>query len=55
MLDDESNVLEYDFLERMKSPAGKVLRLFQVDKYGTLMTECKEGAQRNDKMFVSAK
>ena len=45
---DESNVLDSAFLERMNTllANGEVPGLFEGDEYATLMTACKEGAQR---------
>lgn len=45
---DESNVLDSSFLERMNTllANGEVPGLFEGDEYAALMTQCKEGAQR---------
>ena len=45
---DESNVLDSGFLERMNTllANGEVPGLFEGDDYATLMTACREGAQR---------
>lgn len=45
---DESNVLDSSFLERMNTllANGEVPGLFEGDEMTTLMTQCKEGAQR---------
>jgi len=45
---DESNVLDSSFLERMNTllANGEVPGLFEGDEYSALMTQCKEGAQR---------
>lgn len=45
---DESNVLDSGFLERMNTllANGEVPGLFEGDEFTTLMTQCKEGAQR---------
>lgn len=45
---DESNMLDSSFLERMNTllANGEVPGLFEGDEYTTLMTQCKEGAQR---------
>jgi dynein heavy chain 1, cytosolic len=50
---DESNVLESGFLERMNTllANGEVPGLFEGDEYTTLMTQCKEGAQREGMML----
>ena len=52
---DESNVLESGFLERMNTllANGEVPGLFEGDEYSTLMTQCKEGAQRDGLMLDS--
>uniref|UniRef100_A0A146KZ76 Dynein heavy chain, cytoplasmic n=1 Tax=Lygus hesperus TaxID=30085 RepID=A0A146KZ76_LYGHE len=52
---DESNVLESGFLERMNTllANGEVPGLFEGDEYSTLMTQCKEGAQREGLMLDS--
>jgi hypothetical protein len=53
---DESNVLDSGFLERMKTllANGEVPVLFEGDEYSTLMTQCKEGAQRDGLMLDSS-
>ncbi|KAL3873221.1 hypothetical protein ACJMK2_036362 [Sinanodonta woodiana] len=53
---DESNVLDSSFLERMNTllANGEVPGLFEGDEYTTLMTQCKEGAQREGLMLDSA-
>ncbi|XP_055327511.1 dynein heavy chain, cytoplasmic-like [Paramacrobiotus metropolitanus] len=50
---DESNVLESSFLERMNTllANGEVPGLFEGDEYTTLMTQCKEGSQREGLML----
>ncbi|XP_078590507.1 cytoplasmic dynein 1 heavy chain 1-like isoform X1 [Branchiostoma floridae x Branchiostoma japonicum] len=50
---DESNVLDSGFLERINTllANGEVPGLFEGDEYTTLMTQCKEGAQRNGLML----
>ena len=52
---DESNVLDSGFLERMNTllANGEVPGLFEGDEYATLMTACKEGAQRQGLMLDS--
>ncbi|KAK3912297.1 Dynein heavy chain, cytoplasmic [Frankliniella fusca] len=52
---DESNVLDSGFLERMNTllANGEVPGLFEGDEYATLMTQCKEGAQREGLMLDS--
>ncbi|XP_047110794.1 dynein heavy chain, cytoplasmic isoform X3 [Schistocerca piceifrons] len=52
---DESNVLDSGFLERMNTllANGEVPGLFEGDEYSTLMTQCKEGAQREGLMLDS--
>lgn len=47
---DESNVLDSSFLERMNTllANGEVPGLFEGDENTTLMTQCKEGAQREE-------
>lgn len=52
---DESNVLDSGFLERMNIllANGEVPGLFEGDEYTTLMTQCKEGAQREGLMLDS--
>lgn len=50
---DESNMLDSSFLERMNTllANGEVPGLFEGDEYTTLMTQCKEGAQREGEFF----
>ena len=45
---DESNVMDSGFMERMNTlrANGEVPGLFEGDEHTTLMTRCKEGAQR---------
>ncbi|QIW99025.1 hypothetical protein AMS68_004543 [Peltaster fructicola] len=52
---DESNVLDSGFLERMNTllANGEVPGLFEGDEYSTLMTACKEGAQRQGLLLDS--
>ncbi|KAB7503495.1 Dynein heavy chain, cytoplasmic [Armadillidium nasatum] len=52
---DESNVLDSSFLERMNTllANGEVPGLFESDEYTTLMTQCKEGSQREGLMLDS--
>ncbi|CAK8687664.1 unnamed protein product [Clavelina lepadiformis] len=52
---DESNVLDSSFLERMNTllANGEVPGLFEGDDYAALMTQCKEGAQREGLMLDS--
>ncbi|XP_077971534.1 cytoplasmic dynein 1 heavy chain 1-like isoform X1 [Styela clava] len=52
---DESNVLDSSFLERMNTllANGEVPGLFEGDEFTTLMTQCKEGAQREGLMLDS--
>nr|CAB3240292.1 cytoplasmic dynein 1 heavy chain 1 [Phallusia mammillata] len=52
---DESNVLDSSFLERMNTllANGEVPGLFEGDEYSALMTQCKEGAQREGLMLDS--
>ncbi|OZJ04271.1 hypothetical protein BZG36_02479 [Bifiguratus adelaidae] len=52
---DESNVLDSGFLERMNTllANAEVPGLFEGDEYATLMTQCKEGAQRDGVMLDS--
>ena len=47
---DEANVLDSGFLERMNTllANAEVPGLFEGDEYATLMTACKEGAQRQN-------
>ncbi len=53
---DEGNVLDSSFLERMNTllANGEVPGLFEGDEYTTLMTQCKEGAQRKGHMLDSS-
>ena len=53
---DESNVMDSGFLERMNTllANGEVPGLFEGDEYSTLMTQCKEGAQRDGLMLDSS-
>ena len=52
---DESNVLDSSFLERMNTllANGEVPGLFEGDEMTTLMTQCKEGSQREGHMLDS--
>ena len=52
---DESNVLDSSFLERMNTllANGEVPGLFEGDEMTTLMTQCKEDAQRHGLMLDS--
>ena len=52
---DESNVLDSSFLERMNTllANGEVPGLFEGDEMTMLMTQCKEGAQRDGLMLDS--
>ncbi|KAG8185039.1 hypothetical protein JTE90_017062 [Oedothorax gibbosus] len=52
---DESNVLDSGFLERMNTllANGEVPGLFEGDEFTTLMTQCKEGSQREGLMLDS--
>lgn len=52
---DESNVLDSSFLERMNTllANGEVPGLFEGDELTTLMTQCKEGSQKDGKMLDS--
>ncbi|XP_037874257.1 dynein heavy chain, cytoplasmic isoform X1 [Bombyx mori] len=52
---DESNVLDSGFLERMNTllANGEVPGLFEGDEFSALMTQCKEGAQREGLMLDS--
>ncbi|KAL6719365.1 dynein heavy chain [Lecanora helva] len=52
---DESNVLDSGFLERMNTllANAEVPGLFEGDEYATLMTACKEGAQRQGLLLDS--
>ncbi|XP_047532350.1 dynein heavy chain, cytoplasmic isoform X1 [Vanessa atalanta] len=52
---DESNVLDSGFLERMNTllANGEVPGLFEGDEFAALMTQCKEGAQREGLMLDS--
>merc|ERR1719193_188369 len=53
---DESNIMDSSFLERMNTllANGEVPGLFEGDEYTTLMTQCKEGAQRQGLMLDSS-
>ncbi|KAG0078658.1 hypothetical protein BGZ90_004687, partial [Linnemannia elongata] len=53
---DESNVLDSGFLERMNTllANAEVPGLFEGDEYASLMTQCKEGAQRDGLMLDSS-
>ncbi|KAJ3336987.1 hypothetical protein HDU93_001788 [Gonapodya sp. JEL0774] len=53
---DESNVLESSFLERMNTllANSEIPGLFEGDEYSSLMTQCKEAAQREGLMLDSA-
>lgn len=46
-------MLDSSFLERMNTllANGEVPGLFEGDEYTTLMTQCKEGAQREGNQF----
>ena len=52
---DEANVLDSGFLERMNTllANGEVPGLFEGDEYATLMTQCKEAAQRQGLLLDS--
>ncbi|CAJ0883095.1 1976_t:CDS:10 [Entrophospora sp. SA101] len=52
---DESNVLDSGFLERMNTllANAEVPGLFEGDEFNTLMTSCKEGAQKEGLMLDS--
>ncbi|KAF2103413.1 dynein heavy chain [Rhizodiscina lignyota] len=52
---DESNVLDSGFLERMNTllANAEVPGLFEGDEYATLMTACREGAQRQGLLLDS--
>ena len=52
---DESNVLDSGFLERMNTllANGEVPGLFEGDEYASLMTACREGAQRQGLLLDS--
>lgn len=52
---DESNVLDSGFLERMNTllANAEVPGLFEGDEYTTLMTACREGAQRDGQILDS--
>ncbi|CAF0789670.1 unnamed protein product [Didymodactylos carnosus] len=52
---DESNVMDSSFLERMNTllANGEVPGLFEGDEYSSLLSLCKEGAQRNGLMLDS--
>ncbi|KAJ3290947.1 hypothetical protein HK104_006430 [Borealophlyctis nickersoniae] len=53
---DESNVLDSGFLERMNTllANAEVPGLFEGDEYASLMTGCKEGAQKEGLMLDSS-
>ncbi|KAF8934382.1 dynein heavy chain [Dissophora ornata] len=53
---DESNVLDSGFLERMNTllANAEVPGLFEGDEHASLMTQCKEGAQRDGLMLDSS-
>jgi len=53
---DESNILDSGFLERMNTllANGEVPGLFDGDEHAALMTQCKEGSQREGLMLDSA-
>lgn len=53
---DESNVLDSGFLERMNTllANAEVPGLFEGDEYSSLMTQCKEGSQREGSMLDSS-
>ncbi|KAF9983125.1 Cytoplasmic dynein 1 heavy chain 1, partial [Modicella reniformis] len=53
---DESNVLDSGFLERMNTllANAEVPGLFEGDEYASLMTQCREGAQRDGLMLDSS-
>ncbi len=52
---DESNILDSGFLERMNTllANGEVPGLFEGDEYASLMTACREGAQRQGLLLDS--
>lgn len=52
---DESNVLDSGFLERMNTllANGEVPGLFEGDEFASLMTSCKEGAQKQGLLLDS--
>lgn len=52
---DESNIMDPGFLERMNTllANGEVPGLFESDEYSALITQCKEGAQREGLMLDS--
>jgi dynein heavy chain 1, cytosolic len=52
---DESNVLDSGFLERMNTllANAEVPGLFEGDEFASLMTACKEGAQRQGRLLDS--
>ncbi|KAH6659609.1 dynein heavy chain [Truncatella angustata] len=52
---DESNVLDSGFLERMNTllANAEVPGLFEGDEYATLMTACREGAQKDGQVLDS--
>uniref|UniRef100_A0A1X7TLN2 Dynein heavy chain AAA module D4 domain-containing protein n=1 Tax=Amphimedon queenslandica TaxID=400682 RepID=A0A1X7TLN2_AMPQE len=53
---DKSNVLNLGFLERMNRllANGEVPGLFEANKFTTLMTQCKEGSQKEGLMLDSS-
>uniref|UniRef100_A0A1X7SUP6 Dynein heavy chain AAA module D4 domain-containing protein n=1 Tax=Amphimedon queenslandica TaxID=400682 RepID=A0A1X7SUP6_AMPQE len=53
---DESNVLDLGFLERMNTllANGEVPGLFEANEFTTLMTQCKEGSQKEGLMLDSS-
>ncbi len=53
---DESNMLDTGFLERLNTllANGEVPGLFEGDEYASLITQIKEGAQRQGLMLDSA-
>lgn len=52
---DESNILEAGFLERMNTllANGEVPGLFDGDEHASLMSQCREGSQREGLMLTS--
>lgn len=52
---DEGNLLDSSFLERMNTllANGEVPGLFEGDEFSTLMTQCKEGSQKEGLMLDS--
>eukprot|EP00731_Ephydatia_muelleri_P024350 Em0016g621a len=53
---DESNILDSGFLERMNTllANGEVPGLFEGDEFTTLMTQCKEGSQKDGLLLDSS-